>query len=375
MRDSESPAAGKLGRRVVLGGLAGALAVPAPVLGAPNPSSTAGQANSAARPYPERGMTVVLLGTAGGPPPHADRAGISSALVVDRTVYLVDVGRAAVTQYARSGLKWADLRGLFITHLHADHVADYFNVFLLGGNVSPAQSDSLPGSTPVYGPGPAGGLPPTFGGGTSPTTNPADPTPGILGLTNYCANAYAYGTNLFMRDSHIRETRGLIDVQEITLPAVGATYQNPAPAMAPFVVMEDDRVRVTAVLVPHGPAFPAFAYRFDTDYGSVTFSGDTTYSDNLLTLAHRTDLLVHEAINVVGFNGPAAVIDHLLAGHVEVQKVGAVARKAEARRLVLSHVGDLAANVIDEKQWTRWAGQGFSGPVHVGRDLERFRIR
>jgi ribonuclease BN (tRNA processing enzyme) len=53
----------------------------------------------------------------------------------------------------------------------------------------------------------------------------------------------------------------------------------------PFIVMKDDKVTVTATLVPHGPVFPAFAYRFDTKYGSVTFSGDTTKSTNLITLA------------------------------------------------------------------------------------------
>ncbi|WP_031037570.1 hypothetical protein [Streptomyces sp. NRRL F-5650] len=56
------------------------------------------------------------------------------------------------------------------------------------------------------------------------------------------------------------------------------------------------------MLVPHGPAFPAFAYRFDAEHGSVTFSGDTTYSDNLERLADGSRLLVHEAVNVRGMS-------------------------------------------------------------------------
>ena len=85
-----------------------------------------------------------------------------------------------------------------------------------------------------------------------------------------------------MRDTGVRDVRTLADVHEIVLPAVGATYDNTSPTMDPFVVMEDDHVKVSAVLVPHGPIFPAFAFRFDTTHGSVTFSGDTTYSDNLV---------------------------------------------------------------------------------------------
>ncbi|PUB32288.1 RNAse Z [Promicromonospora sp. AC04] len=319
---------------------------------------------------------MVLLGTKGGPPVSADRAGISSAVVVDGATYLVDAGRAAVTQYTSAGLAWADLRAAFVTHLHTDHIADLFQVFLLGGFQAPAQGDSLPGPVPVYGPGPAGGLPPVFGGGQAPTTNPDDPTPGLVGFFDRSSEAFAYSTNVFMRDSLIRETRALADVHEIQMPQVGADHQHTAPTMDPFVVMEDDRVRVSAVLVPHGPVFPAFAYRFDTDHGSVTFSGDTTYSSNLVRLARRSDLLVHEAINVRGWSGPPAVVEHLLEGHVEVQRVGSIAQGAEVERLILSHVGDMAEpRRLDPRKWHRWAQQGYDGRVSVGNDLEVFRVR
>jgi ribonuclease BN (tRNA processing enzyme) len=321
-----------------------------------------------------KGMHVVTLGTMGGPPPVVDRAGISTAVLVDGTVYLVDAGRAAVTQYTRSGLPFANLAAMFITHLHADHVADYFNFFLLGGLYNPQQHDTLAGPIPVYGPGPAGGLPPTFGGGTSPTTNPDNPTPGLLSFTDDSANAFAYSTNVFMRDSLIRETRSLADVHEVVIPDVGANYQNRAPAMTPFVVMEDERIRVTAVLVPHGPVFPAFAYRFDSDHGSVTLSGDTTYSSNLVALASNTDILVHEAINIRGWDGPPALKNHLLESHVEVQKVGGIAEAARAKALVLSHMGDFTSEFIDTKVWSRLAQQGYGGRVSVGADLHSYRV-
>lgn len=311
---------------------------------------------------------MVLLGTHGGPPPQRARAGIASALVVDGATYLVDAGRMAVSHHTQVGLAWADLRAVFVTHLHADHVAELFQIFLLGGFQAPAQGDTIAGPIPVYGPGPAGGLPAKFGGGQAPTTNPADPTPGLAGFFDYANAAFAYSTNLFMRDSGARDLRSLADVQELTLPSVGASYQQTAPTMTPFKVMEDDRVRVTAVLVPHGPVFPAFAYRFDTDHGSVTFSGDTTYSENLIRLARHSDVLVHEAINVQGWAGPPAVVSHLLEGHVEVQKVGEVAQAAQADHLVLSHIGDLAQPDLDPRQWRRWAQAGYDGRVTVGAD-------
>ena len=61
-------------------------------------------------------------------------------------------------------------------------------------------------------------------------------------------------------------------------------------------MFEDDRVRVSATLVAHAPVWPAFAFRFDTDDGSIVFSGDTARSENLIKLAKGADILVHEVI-------------------------------------------------------------------------------
>ncbi|MGN6413140.1 MBL fold metallo-hydrolase [Flexivirga sp.] len=355
-----------IGRRSML---AGAAATPALM--------TLGAASASAKPRKEPAhLELVLLGTKAGPPIDPLRTGIASALVVDGATYVIDCGRSAATQYLRAGLTFKSLKGIFVTHLHADHVADYYNFFLLAGSVPNQEGDSLPGPVPVYGPGPAGGLPPTFGGGTSPTINPAAPTPGIAQLTDDCHDAYAYSTNVFLRDMGIRDIRTLADVHEIAVPAsVGATFQHTAPPMPPFVVMQDENVRVSAILVPHGPVFPAFAFRFDTKYGSVTFSGDTTYTPNIPRLAHGTDVLVHEAINVRGWsNGTPVFVDHLLQSHVEVQEVGPIAQASRAKHLVLSHISDLRGNPLPAAQWRKWARAGYDGPVTIGEDLQRIRI-
>ena len=36
---------------------------------------------------------------------------------------------------------FANLEAIFITHQHADHLADYYNYFLLGGNVTNDSND------------------------------------------------------------------------------------------------------------------------------------------------------------------------------------------------------------------------------------------
>ncbi|MCK4515192.1 MAG: MBL fold metallo-hydrolase [Spirochaetaceae bacterium] len=73
---------------------------------------------------------IVLLGT-GTPNAEPERSGSAIAIVVNDTPYLVDCGPGIVRRAAaayRSGiddLKVANLRMLFVTHLHSDHTAGY----------------------------------------------------------------------------------------------------------------------------------------------------------------------------------------------------------------------------------------------------------
>lgn len=323
---------------------------------------------------PKSPLELVLLGTQAGPPIEAERAGIASVLRVDGASYVVDCGRSAATQYVRAGIPLKSMDSIFLTHLHADHVMDYYNFFLGGGHIPSMEGDTLHGPITVYGPGPAGGLSPRFGGGESPTIAMDNPTPGTAEMTAKLHEAYAYSTNVFLRDMHIRDIREMIDVREIEIPAVGASFEQSSPRMRPFMVMRDDRVRVTATLVPHGPVFPSFAFRFDTRHGSVTFSGDTAVSDNLIELARDTDVLVHEAIGIHGENVTPAAKEHMLQSHVPVEEVGSVAQRARAKRLVLSHIAEVGASSLDLDKWQKWAQQGYDGTVVIGEDLQHFAV-
>lgn len=317
---------------------------------------------------------LVLLGTAGGPLPSPVRAGISQAVVVAGKTYLVDCG-SGVTRRLRQARLLSSLTQVYLTHLHSDHTCDYFNLFLLGWPI-------LQRNPPVhvYGPGSAGGLPPdpdrpadrplTVVGGTNPA-------PGLVDLTRAQVSAYAYDINVRMREAGREDLTALVVPHEIELPAgLAAGPEHVAPAMAPVVVAEDDRVRVTAVLVEHAPVFPAFAYRFDTPGGSVVFSGDTAPCPNLVMLAEGADILVHEVFaDDLWQQRPDDVTweasrreHHLFTAHTGLSDVGKVASEAKVRRLVLTHFvpGD---DELPDEYWVRGVRESFDGEVTVGRDL------
>ena len=338
-------------------------------------------------PMPRSSTRLVLLGTAGGPLPSLVRSGIAQAVVVGDRVSLVDCG-TGVTGQLRKARLLSSLSQVFVTHLHSDHVCDYFNLFLLGWPI-------LQWNPPVavYGPGPAGGagaFPPDDPGHPVPLIQPANPTPGLADLTAAGFAGHALDLNARMREAGRRDLTPLIVPREIEVPAnAGARPPDQlAPDMAPFLVTEDDRVRVTATLVRHAPIFPAFAFRFDTEAGSIVVSGDTAPCPNLVRLARGADLLVHEVfdehnLGEAGPNGPndadlpeEADEDweaqrrqhHLTTSHTPLGAVGQVAAEAGVGRLVLTHFvpGD---DVLPDEHWVKGASGGFEGEVIVGRDL------
>ncbi|MCT9082959.1 MBL fold metallo-hydrolase [Streptomyces fulvoviolaceus] len=347
-------------RRAVLGAFAASAVVATPLLATTQASAAADTSSSA--------LSLVLLGTNGGPPPLANRYGISSALVVNGRTYVVDCGRGAVTQYLRAGLSMPSLAGIFLTHLHADHVVDFYSFPLLAAGASGDQGFQEP--VAVYGPGPAG-IPSTVAGAPGAV-------PGTVAMTKLAGQAYAASPTFFMTEHVGIDPATLLDVHDVLPPAAtAASATNTAPAMRPFTVMENDDVKVTAVLVPHGAVFPAYAYRFDTDHGSVVFSGDTAPSPNVITLARNADVLVHEALYPEGLAGlglPQSLIDHILATHTDVAELGRIAAEADAGALVATHLGPGDPAAVSDPTWRRLLRDSahrvdYGGRMLLGTDL------
>ena len=304
---------------------------------------------------------LVLLGTAGGPVWYGHREGIGSAVVVGADVYLVDCGEGVGQQYRRAGFAPFEgrrtlrgLRGIFLTHLHSDHCIDYFNMLLfswfngIGTN---------PHRVQVFG-------------------------PGIVEMTERLLQAYAADVDDRMSDGGQPALQTRFATHDIPLPAaiLAGANANPAPDMDPIDVYQDENVAVRAILVPHPPMFPSFAYRFDTADGSIVFSGDTTVSANLVKLAQGADVLVHEVIDRAWaesrFEAPLdpteqAAVNHLIRSHTTIEEVGAVAERAGAGTLVLNHL------VPADNPHKRWldAREGFSGRLVVGEDLMQIGLR
>ncbi|WP_430297366.1 MBL fold metallo-hydrolase [Sinomonas sp. B1-1] len=292
------------------------------------------------------GLDVITLGTAAGPAIRSGAPGIATAIVVDGAHYLVDFGLGCTRQANAAGLRGQDLRAAFITHLHSDHVGE-LPAYLLWNWGRPV--DGFTRDVPVYGPGPQ----------TSE-------------MVSHLLAAFDYDIAIRIVDEGRPDLRRIVRPVDIELPADAAGGgPGSTPAMQPFEVYADENVTVTAILVEHPPVFPAFAFRFDTRYGSVVISGDTTECENVATLAAGADLLIHEAVNLAYFAArdfSPEFLNHQQISHTTPAGVGRVARAAGVGHVVLSHL----AGVATDEEWAAGVAAEFSGPITVAQPGQRF---
>jgi ribonuclease BN (tRNA processing enzyme) len=274
---------------------------------------------------------LILLGTAGGPTPKALRAAPASAVVIDDAVYVIDCGNGVARQMALAGLSLGAIRDVFITHHHSDHNADYGNLLWL------AWAADLRRPVDAWGPPPLKRMTRQF---------------------------------LQLNDGDIR-TRITDEGRPPLAPLIRAHELRRGG-----VVMQDERVKVTAALVEHPPVAPAFAYRFDGPDRSIVFSGDTRPSAALVELARGADVLVHEVMylpaleRLIASEAQAARLrQHLLDSHTTTEQVGRLASEAGVKALVLNHFVPGGDASLSDQVWRDAVSPHFKGELVIGRDL------
>lgn len=201
----------------------------------------------------------------------------------------------------------------------------------------------------------------------------------MAALLSDAIDGWAYDLNIRTRYNSRAGLATLIEAHDVLPPdEVGAAPDgNVAPNMDPFVVFEDDRVRVSAVLVDHPPVFPSYGYRVETDDGVIAFSGDTTKSANVIRLAEDADLLVHEVMHIPYYaeaGYPQALLDFFASSHTTPEQVGEVASAADVRQVALSHIGPGDPREVSDATWRKSVRRSFRAPVTVGHDLQQITV-
>src|SRR5215471_12312539 len=82
-------------------------------------------------PAQAQNLKVILLGT-GGPRPDMTQFGPSTLVQAGGHNFLFDCGRGALLHLSQLHVSPAEIGGLFISHLHSDHIVGISDLYLTG---------------------------------------------------------------------------------------------------------------------------------------------------------------------------------------------------------------------------------------------------
>jgi len=276
---------------------------------------------------------IVLLGTGGGPKIWAERSQPSSAIVIGNDVYVIDAGDGVCTQLSKSGIDTNNIKAIFITHNHSDHVAD------LGTLLLRSWQSGHPGKVQCFEPKP------------------------INEMINAYKNYMKWDIELRIQDENRPEFECLYTVNEIC---------------ESLNIYSDQNIKVACITVPHGASKPSFAYKFLIGDKTIIFSGDTSKNDKLINFSRNADYLIHEVLNLDGVDaiiekthpGNQAFRNPIIESHTTMEEVGEVARDSKVNTLILNHLVPTASPLYDKKEiWEEGVSKTFSGNIIVGEDL------
>jgi ribonuclease BN (tRNA processing enzyme) len=263
----------------------------------------------------------VELRVLGKSPAWQDAGGACSGYLVmsDDACLLLDCG-CGVFGKLREACDYADIDAVVISHLHADHILD----------LVPFASALT--YAPRHQPVPVAGWP----GTDDPPRPRLIAPPGAREAFRRLCGAGG------MREEHIENAFRLEEYDPAESVQVG-----------------DIDVRFQPV--PH--FLPTNAIDLATAGGRITYSADSSPSDDLCAFAHETDLLLIEAtLPRPEREGPR--------GHLTPEEAGEHGRRAAARRLVLTHMSDEL-----DADWAREeAERSFGGPVEVAHEGAVYRL-
>jgi Metal-dependent hydrolases of the beta-lactamase superfamily III len=129
----------------------------------------------------------------------------------------------------------------------------------------------------------------------------------------------------------------------------------------------------------------SFAYKVQAGGKTIVISGDTgSCEDRLVPFIEGADMLVHEVISLPlteqalrRAGSPEPVIKsymrHMGDDHSTPEQIGNLARKAHAKRVVLTHFVPGGPS-DDESAYVDGVRANFTGEVTVGKDLARFTL-
>mgnify|MGYP005747195863 FL=1 len=236
-------------------------------------------------------MQVTFLGTSSGVPTRARNVSAVAVRLAQRSeLWLFDCGEGTQHQFLRSDLRLSQLRRIFITHMHGDHV------FGLPGLLASLGLSGSSGGVDLYGPDPLGSY--------------------LEGVLRTSSTRIGYPLNVHQVRDAAEADRLVFEDDDLTVRATPLHHRVPAYAYRVEEKPKPGRFDINKARemeIPPGPVYAALK-RGETvtlDDGrsidgttlcgpqragaSIVYCTDTVFCEAAVTLAKGADLLIHES--------------------------------------------------------------------------------
>jgi ribonuclease Z len=282
-------------------------------------------------------MRVIALGTGR---PFIRRAQANTSWLIELgngDKFVFDFGSGSQSNFTALEIPHQDVTAYFATHLHADHVGDFPQVWIgswAGGRTKPLV---------VYGPsGP-------------------EPKYGIKHFVQCQVNAFAWdiGTRMGLFPNAGAE----VEVHEFDFKQIGVVYDKNGVVIKSF----------PAIHIYDGPV----SYRLEWNGLCFVFSGDTTPSHFFVDNAKGADLLIHESFNTVSQLVERSGYDEKMArgigtmAHSSPDETGQVFNMVKPRFAVIYHFFNDFDTAFEMEREVR---KHYQGPLALAQDLMVFNV-
>lgn len=282
-------------------------------------------------------MRVIALGTGR---PFVRRAQANCSWLIELgngDKFVFDFGSGSQTNFTALEIPHQDVTAYFATHLHADHVGDFPQVWIgswAGGRTKPLV---------IYGP-----------------TGP-EPRYGTKHFVEHQMQAFAWDTAT--RLGLLPDAGAEVEVHEFDYTKTAVIYEKNGVTIKSF----------PAVHIYDGPV----SLRLEWNGLSFVFSGDTTPSQFFLDNAKDADLVIHEAFNTVSQLMDRSGYDERTArgigtmAHTAPDEAGYVLEQVKPRLGVLYHFFNDFDTVFEMEREVR---KHYKGPLALAQDLMVFNV-
>ncbi len=268
----------------------------------------------------EDSLKVVVCGSR-SPLPAPGRAEACILVEAGDDIYIFDMGNGSAVNLQQYQIPWSNVKGIFITHMHSDHMADLPDAHLaswIQGRNSPLK---------VYGP------------------------KGINLVTK--GFELAYSADYQYRNEHHGD--------EI-LPLDIAGYEAIEIANNEYIENDTAGMEILPFAVNHHPVNHAFGFKIAYKGRTLVISGDTINDGSVQKYSKDIDLLIHSAISLdiverLRSVAPIPQMDKIFLDiqdyHTPINQAGEIARDANVKHLLIYHAIPSPNNTIMEKVFYR----------------------